>query len=328
MTGSASNRPPLLLVTGAAGHLGAEIVRRATAEGFYCRALDLRMPAILQGSESFPTDILAPEELALPMSGVDAVIHSAAVTPYSIPCPDLRRYREINVVGTENVVRTAVTARIPHVVLVSSVAVYGGSSRGVIDERTACQPVDAYGRSKLDAERAAVELVCGTGTALTVLRLATLYGGGPGNVRRLARRISRGRFFWVGDGSNRKSLLHFEDAARACLLAAGRKPCETAFFNVSAPPATMKEIVNFLAGALGVTVPGWGVPAGVARAARGLLGRVSLPSGRRLPGYRLLDRWLADDVYDATRFTAEFEFQSSVTLEEGLTREAHALAGR
>jgi hypothetical protein len=42
--------------------------------------------------------------------------------------------------------------------------------------------------------------------ALTILRLATLYGeGDPGNVGRLMRALDRGRFLWIGDGSNRNS---------------------------------------------------------------------------------------------------------------------------
>ena len=59
--------------------------------------------------------------------------------------------------------------------------------------------------------------------ALTILRLATLYGeGDPGNVGRLMRKLDRGRFLWIGDGSNRKSLLYKGDAARACMAVAER----------------------------------------------------------------------------------------------------------
>ena len=59
--------------------------------------------------------------------------------------------------------------------------------------------------------------------ALTILRLATLYGeGDPGNVGRLMRTLDRGRFLWIGDGSNRKSLLYRGDAANACMAVAER----------------------------------------------------------------------------------------------------------
>ena len=59
--------------------------------------------------------------------------------------------------------------------------------------------------------------------ALTILRLATLYGeGDPGNVGRLMRTLDRGRFLWIGDGSNRKSLLYKGDAASARMVTVER----------------------------------------------------------------------------------------------------------
>ena len=59
--------------------------------------------------------------------------------------------------------------------------------------------------------------------ALTILRLATLYGeGDPGNVGRLMRTLDRERFLWIGNRRNRKSLLYKGDAARACMAVAER----------------------------------------------------------------------------------------------------------
>ena len=84
------------------------------------------------------------------------------------------------------------------------------------DENTPCNPVGPYALSKYNAELRAIEIARVSGMALAILRLATLYGeGNPGNVGRLMRALDRGRFLWIGDGSNRKSLLYRGDAARA-----------------------------------------------------------------------------------------------------------------
>jgi len=84
-------------------------------------------------------------------------------------------------------------------------------------------PVGPYALSKYNAKLRAIEIARDSGMALTILRLATLYGeGDPGNVGRLLRTLDRGRFLWIGDGSNRKSLLHKGDAARACMAVAER----------------------------------------------------------------------------------------------------------
>ena len=88
--------------------------------------------------------------------------------------------------------------------------------------------------------------------ALTILRLATLYGeGDPGNVGRLMRTLDRGRFLWIGDGSNRESLWYRGDAARACMAVAERPASGINIYNISAPACTMREIVDGIADALG-----------------------------------------------------------------------------
>jgi nucleoside-diphosphate-sugar epimerase len=106
-------------------------------------------------------------------------------------------------------------------ILISSVSVYGPYTLGLYDENTPCRPVGPYPLSKFHAELRAIEIADKSGMALTILRLATLYGeGDPGNVGRLIRSLDQGRFVWIGDGSNRKSLLYKRDAARACVAVA------------------------------------------------------------------------------------------------------------
>ncbi|MEK7776125.1 MAG: NAD-dependent epimerase/dehydratase family protein, partial [Planctomycetota bacterium] len=113
------------------------------------------------------------------------------------------------------------------------------------DENTPCNPVGPYALSKYNAELRAIEIAREAGMALTILRLATLYGeGDPGNVGRLMRTLDRGRFLWIGDGSNRKSLLYKGDAARACMAVAERSASGINIYNVSAPACTMREIVD------------------------------------------------------------------------------------
>ena len=74
---------------------------------------------------------------------------------------------------------------------------------------------------------------------LTILRLATVYGEGDrGNIARLMRTIDAGRFVWVGRGTNRKSLIHRDDAAAAVLAVVSTGASGIRTFNVSADPGT------------------------------------------------------------------------------------------
>ena len=156
--------------------------------------------------------------------------------------------------------------------------------------------------------------------ALTILRLATLYGeGDPGNVGRLMRTLDRGRFLWIGDGSNRESLLYKGDAARACMAAAERPASGINIYNVSAPACTMREIVDGIADALGKHPFPVRVPASPTL----LLSRhLSKIPNRRMAGlHQTVKKWLAEDVYDTRRFEEAYGFQTKTSLKEGLKRE-------
>lgn len=165
-----------------------------------------------------------------------------------------------------------------------------------------------------------MEIAQASDMALTILRLATLYGeGDPGNVARLMRSIDRGRFIWIGNGSNRKSLLHREDAARASLAVMQSPPSGVMVYNVSVSSCTMREVVEGLAGALGKRIPPFGIPAALVRGISSLLSL--LPLSRLQILGAMAQKWLADDVYDSRKFAQAFNFQARVNLAEGLRRE-------
>jgi nucleoside-diphosphate-sugar epimerase len=156
--------------------------------------------------------------------------------------------------------------------------------------------------------------------ALTILRLATLYGeGDPGNVGRLIRSLDQGRFVWIGDGSNRKSLLYKGDAARASVTVASSPAAGTHIYNVSAPPCTMREIVDGIAGALGKRPLPLRIPGKLALALSRNLSR--LPN-RRLAGiHQTVKKWMAEDVYDSQLFNSTYVFSVQTSIKEGIRKE-------
>lgn len=310
-----------LVCTGAAGFVGSELVRQAAAQGLSVRGLVRTAVAPIEGVTFYPGDVQDPSSLRAAFEGAGTVVHAAALAHvFDRRRNDADLFTAVNEVGTANVVRAAVAAGVTRVVLVSSVAVYGRGDD--VDESVPCRPTAPYATSKWRAEQRAGEVAEAAGVPLTVLRLATVYGEGDrGNVARLMRALDRGRFVWVGDGANRKSLIHRQDAAEALLLAAGRATAIAGIFNVTAAPCSMREIVDILSDALGRRAPVRAVPGWVARAgARGALG---ITNGRGPLGAlgAALTKWLADDAYDGSRFVAAFGFRPRVSLSEGLARE-------
>jgi len=314
---------PRILVTGGGGFLGSEIVRQVNAAGIQVRAADRRNTLSIPGIDHCRADILDPGSLSPALNGIDCVIHAAGLAHIFRPSAQANvALWKVNVEGTENVIRTAADACVRDFVLVSSVAVYGLHTPDAVTEESECHPVGAYAQSKYEAEQRARRVAEQTGMRLTILRMATIYGeGDPGNILRLICTIDRGRFIWVGDGANRKSFIYRGDAARACVAAWQQKDHPgIQVYNVTAPPCAMREVVEIIASALGRRLPGWCIPPGLVGVLV-RLGEVAGTRGRLGALSNLAQKWLADDVYDATRIQNDLGFSTLTSLEEGLHRE-------
>jgi nucleoside-diphosphate-sugar epimerase len=312
-----------ILVTGACGFLGSEIVRQAMAAGITVSATDRieSPPRPVPGYR--PADILHPSTLQPLMAGVDCVIHAAGLAHiFKKGQTKTAPFKAINEVGTANVVRVAVEAGVRHFVLVSSVSVYGQLPPSCCVEDAPCLPEGPYADSKWQAELRAAEIAASSGMELTILRLATLYGpGDPGNVGRLLRSIDQRRFIWIGSGANNKCMLYRDDAARACLAVLQSSSPRAGVYNVSAPPCTMREIVEQLALNLKQRRPGWHIPASWALVLSQVISKVMHEKGSLGNLHSTVTKWLADDTYDARCFYKTFNFATQVDLAEGIRRQ-------
>ncbi len=137
------------------------------------------------------------------------------------------------------------------VVLISTTAVYGDCAGEWVDESRPPRPGSARGRRRLDAERAFRDALAGTGVALSILRVAGIYGP-----RRLPfERLSRGDPVLEPGAAPYSNRIHVDDLVRAC-RAAGRlaRACEV-FNAADGNPTTMTDYFFQAADALGLPRP-------------------------------------------------------------------------
>jgi nucleoside-diphosphate-sugar epimerase len=312
-----------LLVTGAFGFLGSRIVSLAREAGWQVRALDRCPRPQIEEVETFVGDIGDSALLRKASEGVTAIIHAAGLAHVFGPnAKDSESFNSVNEVGTGHVVDVALESGVSHIVLVSSVSVYGGYHGAQCDETLPCHPQGPYAISKWRGELMAAERIAKGQGSLTILRFATIYGEGDrGNVKKLIGALDSGRFIWPGSGLNHKSLIYKDDAARACLRALEYPVSGTQIYNVSAQPVTMREIVSAICQALGRPVPHLGIPLVVLKAVGAISSRMGDPGqlGQRL------EKFIHDDVYDGSRFESTFAFRPAISLSEGMRREVDYL---
>lgn len=147
----------MILVTGAAGHLGNVLLRALLTKGETVRALILPGEDIsaLKGLDVELTegDICQPETLKQPFQDISVVYHLAGIV--SILPGKEKLMREVNVQGTKNVIRAASNAGVRRLVYTSSIHALQRVPHGVIiDERIPFDPhnpAGEYDRSKAEA---------------------------------------------------------------------------------------------------------------------------------------------------------------------------------
>lgn len=322
-----------MLVTGANGFLGREIVRQLADSGVTVRAMVRKLPGpeqMHQNIEYFIGDVTDASSMHAAVSGIRVIVHAAGlVHQFGRKSSKGNAFQLVNTEGTKTVAEVAVAYSVQHLILISSVAVYG-RRESFAAETAECHPVDAYGLSKLQAEEEGIRIAAAAELRLTILRMATIYGEcDRGNIVRLMQVIDKRRFVWIGNGSNYKSLIYIGDAARACVFAATSHPVNHSqmnktheIYNVSGPPVTMAQIVRGIAFALGREAPSWRISGPLAISLTRILAACSLWRGPLARADRTLLKWLSSDVYISDRFRLEYRFDTQVSLEEGLCREA------
>src|SRR6266700_229913 len=150
---------PLIALTGGTGFIGRYLVRGLSQRGYRLRVL-LRRPSVLppECAGAVVGDLARPQNMSAALAGADAVIHSAGVAHGMSGLPE-DDHRALNTQATIGLARAAQRAGIRRFVFLSSIRAQSGpTAAGVLTEDLAPRPTDAYGRSKLAAERGLAEL--------------------------------------------------------------------------------------------------------------------------------------------------------------------------
>jgi nucleoside-diphosphate-sugar epimerase len=198
-----------VLVTGATGFIGVELVRRLSEMGIRPRVL-VRRPhraSLLAPYEVEPIqgDLLSTETLRRAVEGVDTVFHLGGRASFE----SYRRLRPTIVEATAELGHLAGAAGVEHFVFASSLFVYG-SRQQPIDTTTPMEPMLGYGRAKLEAEERLAAIAAGSDMTLASLRLPHVYGAQS----ILFRQVQSGLAIFPGGMTNRCGQLHVSDAAR------------------------------------------------------------------------------------------------------------------
>ncbi len=310
-------------VTGAAGFLGAHLVR-----GFEARGARV-VPLVREVTERSPRGAIVLESaIADPahLGGLDVVVHAAAVRHRH--GADAGTYRGSNVELVEQTLRAAAAASVRRFVFVSSVGVYGFPARLPVTEENPYAPRTLYAATKVEAELRARRVAREVGLELTIVRPSIIYGAGDRNgmLDKMAAMIRSGMYRIVGPGDNVLHHVHVDDVVEGVWLAATRGEAAGEHFILAGPETTtLAALSELVARAVGRRLPARHVPVGIARAVATVVDVAALRgvgfTTREPPvNHEKLDVMTLPIYFDITKARRRLGFAPRVGYEEGIQR--------
>ncbi|HEY4268834.1 MAG TPA: dTDP-glucose 4,6-dehydratase [Galbitalea sp.] len=233
-----------ILVTGGAGFIGSNFVRRAL-EGRYPTLDDAQvivLDALTYSGNLANLDAVANSDrltfiqgdignaalLDELLPGIDAIVHFAAESHVDRSVRDAGPFYVTNVLGTQVLYDAAVRARTPRVVHISTDEVYGSIETGSWTEQHILEPNSPYAASKASADLVARAWHQTHGLDVSITRCSNNYG--PYHfpeklIPLFVTNLLDGKHVPLyGDGENVRDWLHVDDHCDgiALVLAGGR----------------------------------------------------------------------------------------------------------
>lgn len=316
-----------VLVTGANGFTGSYLCKNLLKRGDHVRALvrrksDLSLLKDVEVEYAY-ADLGNGEPLDAVMKDIEVVFHIAAL--YRTEGVPKRAFYEVNVDGTERLLKAAKTAGVSRFVHCSTVGVQGEIKNPPAKETAPYDPGDHYQLSKMEGELLAKRFFKEQKLAGSVVRPVGIYGPGDTRFFKLFNFIYNGKFRMIGSGKVLYHMTYVEDLAEGIALAGEKKEALNEVFTIGGEEyVPLSDLVERISKTLDKpvshkSIPVWPVWLG------GLVCEMICRPLRIEPPLhrRRLDFFIKDRAFDISKARELLGYQPRVKLDDGLRRTAH-----
>ena len=230
------------VVTGGAGFIGSHITKKLVERGDIVTVIDnmntgkeKNLESVMDKINFVKGDILDTELLEGITKDVDGVFHQAALASVQDSFDEPDKYHNVNVNGTENILKLSKKYGFK-VVYASSSSVYGNPIRIPIKESDGKNPINPYAETKLKKEELAIKY-SKMGVSVIGLRYFNVFGKGQskeyaGVLKLFLERIRDKLPPKInGDGTQFRDFVHVSDVVNANIMSMD-SDVAYGFFNV------------------------------------------------------------------------------------------------
>jgi UDP-glucuronate 4-epimerase len=227
-----------ILLTGAAGFIGAAVAEKLSQQGESIVAIDsfsdyysrnLKEKRALNLRKKYGLEVkyveLSDEDQVKNLFGEvnpEIVIHLAAQPGVRLPISDNYKYVRDNLIGFSNLASQSCISNVNSFLYASSSSVYGNSLAPELSENLEnLVPISFYGATKLSNEILANSLMASSETKFRGLRFFTVYGpwGRPdmAYLKLINAGLSNGKFRLFGDGTKKRDFTYIDDVVSSVI---------------------------------------------------------------------------------------------------------------
>mgnify|MGYP006090315325 FL=1 len=230
------------VITGGAGFIGSHIAKQLVNTGHNVTILDnlsngkkKNLTTIIDKIKFVNGDIRDFNLLKNTLKNTDGVFHQAALASVQESFVKEQEYRDVNVGGTENILKLAKEFNFK-VVYASSSSIYGNPEKIPIKESNQKNPINPYAITKLDDENLAIKYAK-IGVRVIGLRYFNVFGKGQskeyaGVLKLFLEKIRDGLPPKInGDGLQFRDFVYVEDVVNANIMSMNSN-INHEFFNV------------------------------------------------------------------------------------------------
>ncbi len=309
-----------IAVTGDSGFIGSYLTKALGQHGHRLTGIDLN--PVKKYETKYPCitgDILDRSELDKLPKDIDCIIHLAAAhKDFGIT---KEGYYSVNVDGMRSLLKFAADRNIKKMIFYSTVAVYGNNQPST--ETTPPAPINDYGGSKLEAEKALHQWTSeDPSREAVIIRPSVVFGPlNVANIFKLIKQVCDGKFLWVGDGKNIKSIAYVENLVLATLFLLERITPGCATYNYSDEPhMETKNLVSIIAKTSGKRVSSFHIPLSAAMFGAKIFDIVGSLTGYDFPiTSARIEKFNTSTEHRSAKIR-ELGFRPAITIEEGIRK--------
>lgn len=241
-----------ILVTGGCGYVGSILIPKLIDLGYHVMVYDimwfgnfLKEHKRLKITKGDIRDINA-----IPMEGMDAIIHLANIA--NDPCSDLNAKLswEVNVLATMSMVEKAIASNVKQFILSSSGSVYGVKDEPQVTEELLLMPISDYNKTKMISER--VLMSYKDRIIVQIVRPATVCGYSPRmrldlSVNMLTMQALANKRITVFGGDQTRPNIHIQDITNVFIHFLNLGNNATGIFNAGFENISIMDIAKRVA---------------------------------------------------------------------------------